>query len=358
MHEQQPHALHVVSPSLILPADAGTSPVPGATFAPDVLARLEQMEERSKKHEQDLRPENTTDAYAADWKVWEQFCTLLDLPPTAITPGSLTAFVEWLWWQPGWRPGTCTAPTTIDRRLSGVVVTGRTEYGLVLDRTVGARARRVLKAKVKQMEKTDETRGRGSAPALLVPHLRAAVQAAPDTLLGIRNRAIALVHYGIMGREHEVAYLRLRHIVEVVEGLDVDVRVSKVKPRKSKVPYASRPSLCPVRAWRAWKTGAGLTDPDDFAFKPLHNRWHTPMDGGLDPETIGAIITQMGADADLPIRPTGHSPRRGAAEASRRAGNDRKVIAAQGGWAPNSRVMEGYFEDGEGWEENAMIGVL
>ncbi|WP_262371042.1 hypothetical protein [Streptomyces sp. WAC01526] len=40
------------------------------------------------------------------------------------------------------------------------------------------------------------------------------------------------------------------------------------------------------------------------------------------------------------------------------AGNDRKTIAKQGGWVPNSGVMEGYFEDAEGWEENAMIGVL
>ncbi|MFG2097268.1 hypothetical protein [Streptomyces sp. NPDC048612] len=48
----------------------------------------------------------------------------------------------------------------------------------------------------------------------------------------------------------------------------------------------------------------------------------------------------------------------GAAEESRRASNDRQVIAKQGGWVPNSGVTERYFEDAEGWEENAMIGVL
>ncbi|REK89619.1 hypothetical protein DY245_14890 [Streptomyces inhibens] len=50
--------------------------------------------------------------------------------------------------------------------------------------------------------------------------------------------------------------------------------------------------------------------------------------------------------------------RRDGAESSRPAGNDRKVIAKQGGWVPNSGVMEGYFEDTDRWEENAMIGVL
>ncbi|UXY17496.1 hypothetical protein N8I84_00975 [Streptomyces cynarae] len=130
-----------------------------------------------------------------------------------------------------------------------------------MDRTGASRARRVLKAKVKELEKTSEVRGRGPAPALLVGQLRAAVQAAPDNLLGIRNRSIGLLHFALTAREHEVAYLRLRDIVEHENGLEVDVRVSKTAPRKVKVPFGSRPSTCPLRAWRAWKETAGLTDP-------------------------------------------------------------------------------------------------
>ncbi|MFJ9855258.1 tyrosine-type recombinase/integrase [Streptomyces sp. NPDC101150] len=273
-------------------------------------------------------------------------------------PIAASAFVEWLWIQPGWKAGTFTAPTTIDRRLSGVVVTGRTEYKLALDRTVAARARRVLKAKVRELQKSDEVRGRGPAPALLVAHLRAGLAAAPDTRLSIRDRAIVLLQFAIMGREHEVAHLRLRDITETEHGLQVDVRVSKVSPREVKVPFGSRPSTCPVRAWRAWTEAAGLDDPDGYAFRALHPRWHTVTNRGLSPEAIGAVATRLGEKAELAVRHTGHSARRGAAEESRRAGNDRKVIAKQGGWVPNSGVMEGYFEDADGWEENAMIGVL
>ncbi|MFG3369654.1 integrase [Streptomyces sp. NPDC048156] len=355
-------ASRVVTPSLVLPASAGpagtTAATTAAAFSPDVLAKLAELEQRSAQHEKDLRPQNTCDSYAADWKQWEEFCALLDLPVTAITPGSLTAFVEWLWVQPGWKKGTCTAPSTIDRRLSGVVVTGRTDHHLVLDKTVAARARRVLKAKVKKMEETGERRGRGPAPALLAEHLRATVLAAPETRLGIRDRSIGLTAFAIAGREHEVAHLRLRDFTETEHGMEVHVRVSKIKPRKVKVPFGSRPSSCPVRAWRAWKAEADLSDPDDFAYKPLHNRWHTVMGGGLDPETIGDVITRLGTWADLDFRPTGHSPRRGLATSSKRAGNDRKEIAKQGGWTDNSAAMEGYFEDGDGWEENALIGVL
>ncbi|MFD8025432.1 integrase [Streptomyces lavendulae] len=345
----------IVTPSLILPGAAGGTP---AEFTPEVLARLQELEDRSKKHEQNLRPTNTVDGYAADWKQWEQFTALLELPVTAITPGSLTAFVEWLWFQPGWKEGTYTAPSTIDRRLSGVVVTGRIEHGLLLAKTVATRARRVLQAKVKEMEKTGEVRGRGPAPAFTVPQLRAAVAAAPDNLLGLRNRAIGTLAFALMAREHEIAYLRLRDLVDHENGLLADVRVSKVKPRRAKIPQGSRPSTCPVRTWRAWRNAAGLTDPDGFAFRRLHPRWHTVMDSGLDPETIGDVITSLGAAAELEVKHTGHSTRRGGADAARQAGADRKAIAVHGGWAPNSSALEVYFDDGEGWEDNAMNGVL
>ncbi|MFJ6792079.1 hypothetical protein [Streptomyces angustmyceticus] len=91
----EPQRLPVPAPGPGEPAPAGTE------FTDDVLAKLAELEERSAQHEIDLRPRNTVDGYAADWKQWTQFCALLDLPVTAITPGSLTAFVEWLWMQPG-----------------------------------------------------------------------------------------------------------------------------------------------------------------------------------------------------------------------------------------------------------------
>ncbi|MFJ8199079.1 hypothetical protein [Streptomyces sp. NPDC096152] len=55
------------------------------------------------------------------------------------------------------------------------------------------------------------------------------------------------------------------------------------------------------------------------------------MDGGLAPENSGDVITRLGRWADLPVRHTGYSPRRGAAESYRRASSDRRVIAKSGG---------------------------
>ncbi|MEU3862195.1 hypothetical protein AB0F03_33430 [Streptomyces sp. NPDC028722] len=100
--------------------------------------------------------------------------------------GNLVAFVEWCWTQPGRRCGTLTAPTTIDRRLSGVVVTACRQLKVQLAEDIAEEARALLKAKkVKKTEKDGERRGNGPA-ALLVRHMEKVAAALPANRFGVR----------------------------------------------------------------------------------------------------------------------------------------------------------------------------
>lgn len=332
-----------------------------AVFDAATAARLDQLDLDATAHVEDHRPDKTKKGYSADWKAWLRFCAERDLPPAAVRTGTLVAFVEWCWTQPGQKRGTLTAPTTIDRRITGVVVTGRRKLKLPLAEDIAEEARALLKAKVKKMEKDGETRGNGSAAALLVRHMEKVAAALPDNRFGVRDLSLMTLHFAIAGREHELAWLRVRDVTEDPEGrgLVVDVRVSKVKPRVVAVPFGSRAHLCPVRAWRRWRAELGPdTDPDSFAYRPLHNRWHTVLQRGLDPESVGDILERIGIRAKLEIRLTGHSPRRGLVTESSRAGNPDAVMEKQGGWAPGSKVMRRYREDDEAFKENALHGVL
>lgn len=325
-------------------------------FSSETRATLDMVRLAAKKVVDDKRPENTRNAYGTDWAAWQRFTAEKDIPELAIEPGTLTAFVHWCWEQPGKKAGMRMAPNSIDRRISGVVVTGRKEHGLVLARDIGSLPRELLKRLVAEMEKEGEQRGTGQAPALLVRHMKQVTKALPENLLGIRDRSLMSMHFAIAGREHEVAYLRLRDIAEDPEGrgLIVNIRVSKISPRAVKVKPFQDTTICPVVSWRRWKEVAGLEDPDDFAFRRIHSKGTTLMDGGLTPEAVGDVITRCGEVGKLEVRPTGHSPRRGVANESKKAGNDRSAIAAQGGWVPNSSAMEGYFDEVDGWEENAL----
>ncbi|GGP82296.1 integrase [Streptomyces melanogenes] len=334
-------------------------PVPGR-FDPATEARLDGIDRDATRHVQDNRPAKTRNGYAADWRAWEAFCAQTALPPLAVRSGTLVLFTEWCWLQPGYKPGLFMAPAAIDRRLAGVVVTARREHKLQLAVDVAEEARALLKAKVKAMEKAGEQRGRGQAPALLVRHMEKIAATLPDNLSGVRDLSLMTMHFAIAGREHEVGWLRERHIAEDPEGrgLIVDVRISKNYPRVVQVPYGSRAHLCPVRAWRRWREAAGIGAPDGFAYRRLHSRHHTVMDQGPDAEAVGDVITRLAERAGLDIRPTGHSPRRGLVTESSRAGNPDAVAEKQGGWAKGSKAMRRYREDDDGFTENALHGVL
>ncbi|MFJ8855180.1 integrase [Streptomyces sp. NPDC102437] len=339
---------------VVIPA----SPARPEEFDAATRAALDHIDGQAVRVVADGRPENTRKGYAQDWASWRKFCAESDVPLLAVTPGTLVMFVEWLWTQPGSKPGTCMAPSTIGRRVTGTVVSARTEHGVKLEEGVARLARNRLKQLAREMEEKGEQRGRGQAPPLLVDHLTAISAACPDNLMGIRDRAMVLMHFAVAGREHEIAANRMRDYADDPGGLIADMRVSKVRPRIVPVPYGSRPAICPVRAWTAWKEAARLDDPDGPAFRRLHPRWHTVMKSGLQPESVGDVVTRAGERAGIEIRFTGHSPRRGLATSARLKGHDQIVIAKQGGWAPHSKVLAGYLEIVDQWEDNALIGVL
>ncbi|MFC9243951.1 hypothetical protein ACFT7S_07865 [Streptomyces sp. NPDC057136] len=159
---------------------------PAAPVRPDAYdaatrAALDHIDDQALKVVADKRPANTRRGYAQDWASWTQFCAESGVPLLAVTPGTLVMFTEWLWNRPGWKKGTYTAPSTIDRRITGTVVTARSEHGVKPEDGVARLARNRLKQLVKEMETNGEQRGRGQAPPLLVDHLTAISPPAPTT---------------------------------------------------------------------------------------------------------------------------------------------------------------------------------
>lgn len=334
---------------------APVRPLLPAEFDADLLARLAALDEASDVHARDQRPDNTVRSYAADWKTWTQFCAQLQIPPTAATRGTLRAFVDFLWNREK------RAYSTIDRKLAGVAVTLRTEYGVVIDPEATKSAREMLKDYRKKAEEDEEpTRGRGKAPAMRLEAVRLIVSKCSDDIFGIRDRAMVLLGFAIAARRAELAGLRLRNITEDPDGngLLVDVRVSKTDPRTVPVPYGRSELTCPVRAWKAWAEMAQIVDPDRHAFRRIHHTGAV-QPHGLTPQRAGDLITAAGLRAGFEELFTGHSVRSGMATEARRAKKDPKAIAAVTGHKPNSSVLHGYMQIVDRWDEedNALIGI-
>lgn len=337
-----------------LPARPANRPPLPSEFDPELLARLAALDTASDHHAQQQRPDNTTRAYAADWRVWEAFCNQLQIPTTAATRGTLRAFVDYLWTRQH------AAYSTIDRRLAGVTVTLRQQHSVVVDPEATKAARELLKDYAKKAAENEEPeRGRGKAPAMRLDDLRRIVSLCGTDLFGLRDRAMLLLGFSIAARRAELAGLRLRNIHDDDNGLLVHVAVSKTDPRTVPVPFGSNPDLCPVRAWKAWATAARIVDPDRHAFRRIHHTGKV-QPHGLSPQRAGDLITAAGLRAGYEDLFTGHSVRSGLATEARRAGKDRKAIAAITGHKDGSKVLDGYMQIVDRWgeQDNALVGLM
>lgn len=321
------------------------SVVGGVVMSPADIAALDAASDVAAE---DLRPETTKTAYRGDWAKWVEFTAATGIPESAASRGTLRAFVHWLW-EAG------AAPSTMDRRLAGVVVTLRRSGVLVLRDDV-ADAREYMKGLTRQAaEQRQAPRGRGQAAPLLLADLRKACEACPDTLTGLRDRALLLVAFSIAGRRSEVAGLTVRDVVEVPEGLVIAVHVSKTGVREVAVSYGVNLATCPVRTWKAWREAAGL-DADSPAFRRIDR--HGNVLGALSGAACGEIITRAAERAGI-AGMTGHSPRAGLATSARQAGKSREAISAATGHAPGSRVLDLYLRSVDRWSdgENATMGI-
>jgi site-specific recombinase XerD len=110
--------------------------------------------------------------------------------------------------------------------------------------------------------------------ALVLDRLLRAIQAIPETLPGLRDRALLLVGFAAALRPSEIARLTVEHATRHADGIelflpwrknDQDARGTKLWLPKG------RTDLCPVTALDAWLAAAALTEG------PLFRRiWRLP----------------------------------------------------------------------------------
>lgn len=328
--------------------------------AADVLAALDAVADRYRSENQKT---NTERSYDSDWAVWQQYCALLGIPETSNTRGALVGFVLWLQNKPPSsrelarnpdaqpRP---QAPSTVDRRLAGVIVR-LNELGAEPDRDTKKEARGALDIYRRKLTEAAITLGRGRAPAAKLDHLRLIAEKTPPTLAGRRDLALILVGFRFASRSSEIANLLLTDIEDAGEkGIVVNVRFGKTGGRRVPIPRGQRKEICPVTAWRAWRHEAPYAHGPAFAQIAKNDRLRLDENGvplPLGPKAVREVIDRATKRAGVELHLTGHSLRSGLATEARRAGHDSKTISDITGHNPNSPVMASYFREVDEWVE-------
>lgn len=335
------------------------TPVP-ANPAAAVLAAFDTA---ADNHLADIRPGKTKTGYARDWELWREFHdwtaerTGHRLADTDVTKGTLVAFVVWL------DQVKEAAPNSIDRRITGVTVTARSQ-GVEVPKEATKAARAALKPL--KLDPVRQARGRGKAKAATPDQLRAMNTAVPRPAVGrkrhvppdvalLRDRALAALAFAIGGRVSEVSALTVDGIKLDGEGLEVLVPSVKGRPARTvPVAFGEHAATCPVRLWLAWRETLGRTTGP--AFVPVSETGKLG-EHRLSPDGCRIAITRAAQRAELETRLTGHSMRRGFVTTARRKGKKVEKIRAQTGHAINSPVFWEYVDAGEMWEDAATDGI-
>lgn len=183
------------------------------------------------------------------------------------------------------------------------------------------------------------------AKGLTRPYLEMFLAAQPDSLLGIRNRAMLSLGYDLLTRRSELVALRTSDVSWREDGtVQALIRRSKSDPfGQGRVAFSSKRSAALLETWLTHR--GPQIDP---LFCPLpHNR---PRNQHLSVTTIKRLIKSSARAAGLPPEEiaefSGHSMRVGAAQDLLAAGHGTAAIMRAGGWK-SINVLARYLEQAE-----------
>jgi integrase len=248
------------------------------------------------------KAESTRRAYAADWRDFEAWCRGHGLPALPAAPASVALYLT--------DRAASHRPATLRRRLT---VIARAHQGAGYP-SPASMQHPLVSETLKGIRRTIGTAQSGKQP-LYTEELRAMAQALPETIQGVRDRALLLIGYAGGFRRSELAAVTMEDVAARADGLVIRLQRSKTdqegQGREVAIPFGSHPETCPVRAYRVWVEAAGLRAGPVFREVDRHGRIATKP---LHKDSIGSIVKRAASRIGLdPAAYAGHSLRAGLA---------------------------------------------
>jgi integrase len=198
----------------------------------------------------------------------------------------------------------------------------------------------------------------GTAPAQKAPALtadiRTMVDAAGDSTIGARDRALILLGFAGAFRRSELVGLDVEDCAFGKDGLTVTLRRSKTDQegvgRRVGIPYGSNPETCPVRTMQVWMEQAGITAGPLFRSINRHGHVGPGRLSGID---VARVVKKLAQRAGLDsAKFAGHSLRAGHATSSAIGGASERSIMNQTGHR-SVQMVRRYIRDGSLFRENS-----
>ena len=240
---------------------------------------------------------STRKAYGTDFRLFKAWCESKGVFSLPASPETVAAFLAA-------ETGNGTKPSTLGRRVAAIRYAHKLAH---LDTPTDSEA---VKATLRGIRRTMGAAKARKAPAV-ADKVRAMVALAPESLAGLRDRALLLLGFAGAFRRSELVALFVADITETETGLLVTIRRSKTdqEGEGATIAIARGDVACPARALREWLDAAGIeTGP---IFRPI-NKAGTVATERLTDRSVANIVKayaeRAGFDASLF---SGHSLRSG-----------------------------------------------
>jgi integrase len=330
--------------------------------APDVLpasggvAALADLAERAAAYAEAAKSANTRRAYRTDFEIFARWCHARGLECLPASASTVLAFLV--------DHAGKVRVSTLQRRLAAIREAHR-YHGAELDAS-GVSFRDTWRG----IRRTHGAPANKRAP-LVTAARRQALASLPDSLLGVRDRALLLIGFAGGLRRSELAALEAAPregagwIEALADGLTIHLGRSKTDQEGSGeeigIPYGRARETCPVRSYAAWIAAAGITAGPVFRAIDRHGNISATA---ITDRTVARVVKRSIFSAVLADGMTaaqarayvqnfaGHSLRRGLATSA--AANDAPPLAIQRQLRHRKAdTTNGYIESGRLFRQNA-----
>jgi integrase/recombinase XerD len=272
----------------------------------------------------------TIKSYFVDFGIFAEWCEANGLAPLPANQDAIVSFLE------AQAPDKTVA--TLDRRLYSI---RRAHRLLGLKDPTESEAVLLALRKIKRSKFARRRQAKGFTS----DYLRRFLDAQPETLLGLRNRAMISLGYELLTRRSELVALRTDDIQSRGDGtLKVVIRRSKSDQfGEGRTAFTSRETTKTVLDW----IKARQIDCEPL-FCPVYKG--RAINRSLSDMTVRRLVKEtaekVGLPEDVVAQFSGHSFRVGAAQDLLKLGHDGIAIMRAGGWKSTQTVLR-YLQEAE-----------
>ena len=301
-------------------------------------ALLPELEQEARRYANQAKAENTKRAYRAAWADFTTWCEAQGLASLPAEPRTVGLYLT--------HRAESLKTSTLQLRLSAISQAHR-----LAGHTLNTR-HPYIKEVWAGIRREKGTAKQGKAP-LMTEDVRCMVATLPESLLGLRDRALLLVGYAGAFRRSELVGLDVEDVEFSNNGLVINLRRSKTdqegKGEVKGIPFGFRPETCPSRALAAWLDAAKIESGPIFRSITRHGH----IQGRLSGRGLAKIIKRTAQAAGLdPARFSGHSLRAGFATQAAANGAQEWAIMNQTGHKRRD-TLDRYIRQGNLFRQNA-----